>query len=94
MSRLIDADTLMDWIWRSEADTREKIGKIISDQPTVDAIHVVRCKDCKWWDKKDNNSTYGYCDACKHGHISEHWEIGIYRTYKSDWFCAYGEAKE
>ena len=54
---------------------------------------IVRCKDCKWWDKKDD-SPYGYCHACKHGHHSEHWEIGIYRVYKEDWFCADGELKQ
>lgn len=53
-------------------------------------IPLVRCKDCKWWDKKDD-SNYGYCHACKHGYHSDHWEIGIYRTYKDDWFCADGE---
>ena len=54
---------------------------------------VVRCKDCKWWDKKDD-ANYGYCHACKHGYYSDHWEIGIYRTYKGDWFCADGERRE
>ena len=54
---------------------------------------IVRCKDCKWWDKKDE-SPYGYCHACKHGYSSPNWEIGIYRTYKGDWFCAEGERKE
>ena len=53
---------------------------------------LVRCKDCKWWDKK-NGSNIGYCHACKHGHITNHWEIGIYRTYNGEWFCAEGEAK-
>lgn len=54
---------------------------------------VTHCKDCKWWDRKEN-SNYGYCHACKHGHYSEHWEIQIYRTYKDDWFCADGERKQ
>ena len=54
---------------------------------------IVRCEDCKWWDKKDE-SNYGYCHACKHGYHSDHWEIGIYRTYRGDWFCAYGEKRE
>ena len=54
---------------------------------------IVRCDDCKWWDKKDE-SNYGYCHACKHGYHSDHWEIGIYRTYKGDWFCADGERKD
>ena len=51
---------------------------------------LIRCKDCKWWDKKDE-SNYGYCHACKHGYSSPNWEIGIYRTYKGDFFCADGE---
>ena len=54
---------------------------------------IVRCKDCKWWDKK-NGSNYGYCNACKHGYSSPHWEIGIYRTYDGEWFCADGERKD
>ena len=58
--------------------------------PLEEVPQIVRCKDCKWWDKKDD-SKYGYCHACKHGHHSEHWEIGIYRVYKEDWFCADGE---
>lgn len=51
---------------------------------------IVHCRDCKWWDKKDE-SDYGYCHACKHGYSSQHWEIGIYRTYKGNFFCADGE---
>ena len=54
---------------------------------------IVRCRDCKWWDKKDE-SDYGYCHACKHGYSSPHWEIGIYRTYKGNWYCADGERED
>jgi hypothetical protein len=89
--RLIDADALKKdlelyapWI---------DVSPTIDAQPTIEAEPVVRCKDCKWWDKKDD-SPYGYCHACKHGHRSEHWEISIYRTYKGDWYCADGERKE
>ena len=66
----------------------KRILKLLEEQP-----EIVRCKDCKWWDKKSKESPYGYCHACKHGHISEHWEIGIYRTYTGDWFCADGERR-
>ena len=51
---------------------------------------IVRCKECKWWDKKDG-SPVGYCHAAKHGYYSGHWEIEIYRTYKEDFYCADGE---
>ena len=53
---------------------------------------VVRCQDCRWWDKKDG-ANYGYCHAAKHGYFSKHWEISIYRTYKPDFFCADGERR-
>ena len=57
------------------------------------SIDIVRCKDCKWWDKDDNYS-YGYCMAMKHGYMSTNWEIGIYRKYKGDFYCADGERGE
>ena len=61
--------------------------------PTVDAVEVVRCRDCKWWDE-DDNDLYGYCMAMKHGYMSANWEIGIYRKYKGDFYCADGERRE
>ena len=61
--------------------------------PTVDAVPVVRCKECRWWDKI-GDSPIGYCHACKHGYCSSHWEISIHRTYKGDFFCADGERKD
>lgn len=54
---------------------------------------IIRCKDCKWWDKKDD-APFGYCMAMKHGFVSSHWEIGIYRIYKGDFYCADGERRE
>ena len=57
-----------------------------------DVIHVVRCKDCRWWDAKEDGYE-GYCHAAKHGYYSRNWEIGIYRLYGPDFFCADGERK-
>lgn len=53
--RLIDADALIndafDLISREEL--REDVPQIIKDycdaQPTVDAVPVVRCEQCTWW---------------------------------------------
>lgn len=36
----------------------------------------------------------GYCHAAKHGYYSRNWEIGIYRLYGPDFFCADGELRE
>lgn len=103
--RLVDAEILAFDIKvkRDYLDTSSVVGRgeyialnkalvMIDEQPTIDAVEVVHCRECKWWDRKEN-SNYGYCHACKHGHYSEHWEIQIYRTYKDDWFCADGERK-
>ena len=90
---MIDVDELKshakDVILQNGAKHRCIDATIISELPKQE---IVRCKDCKWWDKK-NDSNYGYCHACKHGYSSPHWEIGIYRTYDGEWFCADGEKR-
>lgn len=90
--RLIDANAL-----RESAETcLETTGAfqaLIESAPTVDAVPVVRCKECKWWDE-DDYSLYGYCRACKHGYHTTNWEIDIYRKQKEDFFCADGERRE
>ena len=65
----------------------------LMEQPTIDAVEVVRCKNCRWWDKREG-SNYGYCHAAKHGYYSRNWEISIYRTYGEDFFCGDGETRE
>ena len=54
---------------------------------------IIRCKDCRWFDKKTEHSSYGYCHAMKHAYLSKNWEISIYRTQKEDFYCADGEKK-
>lgn len=48
--RLIDADRIV-YSWHIDADGEEHDGvtleSIIDKIPTVDAVEVVRCKDCK-----------------------------------------------
>lgn len=61
--------------------------KVQSAQP-----EIIRCKDCRWWNKADNSS-FGYCMAMKHGYMSSNWEIGIYRKYKGNFYCADAELR-
>ena len=58
--RLIDADEI------PYTDLSEEHGfrwvtfwDWIKEMPTVDAVEVVRCKDCKWW--KPFNHVMGHC---------------------------------
>lgn len=55
---------------------------------------IIHCKDCRWFDLKDVESSYGYCHAIKHSHYSRRWEIIIRRTYEADFFCADAEPKD
>ena len=57
----------------SWADAYEQFLTDIENCPTVDAVPVVRCKDCKWWKNNDcKNDTHGYTpldenDFCSRG---------------------------
>lgn len=98
MGRLIDADVLSKEFDRRcsgdccncEEDTNTESGcKIIDEAPTVDAVPVVRCKDCKWWDKVDNidGVNYGTCERkCT--------AIRKDAFPNENWFCADGERRE
>ena len=52
--------------------------------PTIDAVPVVRCRDCKHWsgrnDKPGEVTAIGYCNHPNH-HIM---------PLRADWFCADG----
>lgn len=62
----------------------------IDTLPSADVPEIVRCKDCRWFERFDN-SKRGYCHAAKHGHYSSHWEIHINRVYDEDFYCADAE---
>ena len=77
--RLIDADALM-----YEANSDGAYGyvdaKQISEAPTVDAIPVVKCRECK---KHSEANGKHYC---------KFWRM--YCPDDSDFFCKAGEQKE
>ena len=91
ISRQAAIEEIARWIGYIDEDMilriRTGLKKLPSAQP-----EIVRCGECKWWDKK-GDSPVGYCHAAKHSCYSEHWEIEIYRTYKEDFFCADGERR-
>lgn len=72
--RLIDADLAP--IFLNETDCEQ-----IMRMPTVDAVPVVRCKDCRYCDYKSN--VIG-C-ACFRG--------GFLRNTRENDFCSYGERR-
>ena len=80
MSRLIDADAL--GVCKCSGDLRPQaycsgwngLISLIQAAPTIDAVPVVRCKDCKHFigDKcADNGYTWNPNDYCSYGERRE-----------------------
>ena len=76
--RLIDAENtnLIDAIGRNAFKDRQAIIDLINNQPTVDAVPVIRCKDCKYHDEGEN---YIYC-----------WALQTKCPNDPEFFCKYG----
>lgn len=78
---MIDADRLLETL---STGGHSSVRKVISREPTIDAVEVVRCMHCKWF--KTNTDKENYCD--RHSAV---W----YKFYiRPDDFCSYGERKE
>ena len=88
--RLIDADALMDVIKQHEYRLATKQGAIdygmftlgiqqaVDEQPTVDAVEVVRCKDC----------IHSYGDLCRT--YCSYLDCVVYPHF----YCAGGKRKD
>ena len=81
--RLIDLDSeyIQETLYRRGFKTRQDIEEWLNNAPTIDAVPVVRCRDCKQGeiDDPDFPDQY-YCRAgCG-------WNNGGF-------YCAYGERK-
>ena len=70
--RLIDADALSESIKSGSGTPMQKFfaDVCVATAPTVDAVEVVRCKDCKHWCRHTEvNLNYGVCYRC---HCKKH----------------------
>ena len=59
----------------------------IEIQPSADVAEVVRCKDCKYYDKE-----YHQCKL--HSEEPDQYSTGFIFCMQEDDFCSYGERKE
>lgn len=97
--RLIDANALMQRLVRKKCepakvrytdgfnDALMRFRSMLHDAPTVDAVPVVRCKDCKNY---DNSRTFDDDDVCKILYYCD----GSHRTVCEMDFCSYGIHKD
>lgn len=84
--RLIDADKMNLLLGISDRDIYAK--RMLDHMDTVDAVPVVRCKDCKHFNHKRME--------CENEAISTDHEGGAQYSlnFWPDDFCSYGEPKE
>lgn len=96
MSRYIDADALIeylkkiwglwdedDWYEAQAKDAMKDDIEIVNKQPTVDAVPVVRCRECKYCYSEGFVNVRNVCE--------KHYDFG---NVDDDWFCADGERKD
>lgn len=87
--RLVDANALISELKQSSKWHPERFSGLMSaithikEQPTVDAVEVVRCKDCKRYRKSERAQTLeiGWCN--KWHNIMEYFD-----------FCSFGERED
>ena len=80
--RMIDADELLNGLYN---DRPKDVFGYIAEQPNIDAVKVVRCKDCKYFDK--------YID-CKEMYQWDGFCADWARKTYENWYCSRGEKEK
>ena len=78
----LDSDYIQETIYRRGFKTRQDIEEWLNFAPTIDAVPVVRCKDCKYYEIHKPK----VLENCE--------RKGYIIPMKPDDFCSYGERKE
>ena len=89
MGRVIDEDDVMKALCRELCHPGaicpdgycEEVRERLKDVPTADAVPVIRCKDCKYWDAFPSSSLAPEFHKCK--------GLGVHTV--ADFFCSKGE---
>ena len=94
--RLIDADAFTKWVqWRGSIWpilSVERVFNTIKDAPTIDAVPVVRCKDCRHRPSGDGaNHHIEFPDDVCPCQCDDYWYSWM---PKDDWYCANAERRE
>lgn len=98
MPRLIDADAFENYVFdewqRNEISNSDwmTFREWLRDQETVDAVQVIRCKDCKHKPSGTGaNHDLEFPDSVCPCQCEDYWYSW---KPKDDWFCGNGERKE
>ena len=92
----LDSDYIQETLYRRGFKTRQDIEEWLNFAPIIDAVPVVRCRDCKHSDAECHKDGLRYCmrgiradDYNETGYVYP-LEVVI----RDDDFCSYGERKD
>lgn len=71
MARLIDADALVKALNESGVPYRADVQEVLDAQPTIDAVPVVRCKDCFLYGECEDAEWFGDNGYCSCGALMD-----------------------
>lgn len=83
--KLVDADKARE-CFGGDGVTGAVMQRMFDSLPTIDAVPVVRCRECKYW-RRYTRQWENHCA----GECERHRMEG--GTYEND-FCSYGQRKE
>lgn len=78
------AEELSKRVWYEREDEKQAV-RIVKEFPTVDAVPVVRCKDCRYGSCTGEYGLYYECELSE-GEVAPLW--------REDDFCSYGERRK
>lgn len=78
-------------VWSAILNERTAFKFDLFDAPTVDAVEVVRCKDCKWYEESKHSELRPnrFCYRLRNDN-----GVPVGYNWDSDDFCSYGERRE
>ena len=80
----LDSDYIQEALYRRAFKTRQDIEEWLNNAPTIDAVPVVRCRDCK----------HAWIHPCGYAYCHRDGRNAYEMTFNLDSFCSYGERKD
>lgn len=87
MTRYIDADEIIKYftVYADEEWTSSELEGLLKKAPTIDAVEVVRCKNCKYGSEDYPKNIFP--DAVEETYSCEHSTY----SHDKDFYCKYGK---
>ena len=83
----LDSDYIQETLYRRAFKTRQDIEEWLNNAPTIDAVPVVRCRECKHLNVVNRKELYAHCPKTNTMFLP-------FELDTREHFCSLGERKE